>query len=689
MTEQLPSPPVAPRRDHTRSVHGTEVADPYFWMRNREDAEVIAYLEAENVHTSAAVEAWGELPTELFEEIKGRILETDMSVPVRKDDWWYQAKTIEGRQYPVHVRRRDENGAPSDVEQVILDENELAGSSQYLAVGDLAVSPDHRLMAYSVDLDGDEYYELRIKDLATGDDLADTVADISYGLAWSNDNATIHYLLPDETHRPHRVMRHTLGTPVESDELLYQEDDGQFWVGLGGTRSERFIVVATESSTTSEMYLIDADDPEGQPRLVLGRVTGHEYKVEHQVLPGGPDRLLIVTNDDAPDFRLVATSIDSPSIAESEQIIAAADGVRLTDVEAFASHLVITRRQNNVPTIAVLDLESGDQHEIHFDDDIFEAGGGANAEFDSSLYRFGYTSLTAPAAVYDYDLVTRERTLLKRQPVLGEFEESKYKTAREWATAPDGTLVPISVVWHTDTARDGTAPGLLYGYGSYEITLPASFSSARLSLLDRGFVFAIAHVRGGGELGRSWYDGARYERKSNTFTDFIAVARHMIDNRWVASDRLVMRGGSAGGLLVGAVVNMAPDLFAAAVAEVPFVDNVNTMLDASIPLTVNEYDEWGNPADPHIYAAMCEYSPYENVADVRHPALYVTAGLNDPRVQYWEPAKWVAKLRTHNSAGTPIMLKTEMGAGHGGPSGRYDAWRDEAETLAFIITAVT
>jgi oligopeptidase B len=678
-----PHPPRASQRNHVRSAHGSTLDDPWFWLRDREDEDVLSYLAEENEYTQALVSAWGDLPNRLFEEIRSRIQETDMSVPVKKGPWWYQARTEEGAQYPIHVRRADADGEPQGPEVVLLDENSLAGDSPYLAVGDLAVSPDHALMAYSVDLDGDEYYELRVRDLATGEEREDVVPDVSYGVVWANDNATFYYLLTDDTHRPHRVMRHTLGADPSEDELVFEELDPQFWVGLGSTRSEQFVVIATESSTTSEMHLLDADEPRATPRVVMPRSHGHEYRIEHH-----GDRLLIMTNDNAPDFRLVETPLSSPSRDNWSELVPAQDGVRLNDVDAFDGFLVITSRHNNVPRLSVHDLSTGEQHDIEFSDEIFEAAGGANAEFEATTYRFGYTSMTAPSAVFEYDLVARTRRLLKRQAVLGNFDETNYRTARDWATSPDGTQVPVSIVWHKDTALDGSAPGLLYGYGSYEIIMPASFSSARLSLLDRGFVFAIAHVRGGGELGRAWYDGARYAKKANTFVDFIAVAEHLATRQWIDADKLVCRGGSAGGLLVGAVLNMRPDLFAAAVAEVPFVDNVNTMLDASLPLTVNEYDEWGNPEDPAIFDAMRAYSPYENVRAEPYPALYVTAGLNDPRVQYWEPAKWVAKLRTMSTSDTPIMLKTEMGAGHGGPSGRYDAWRDEAETLAFVLNAV-
>jgi len=677
---ELPNPPRAPERPHVREIHETTVDDPWFWLRDREDEATIEYLNAENAYATALMADWGGLPNQLFEEIRTRIQETDMSVPVRKGAYWYHGRTEKGQQYAIHGRRHDNNGEPGHEEELLLDENELAGDSPYLGVGDLAVSPDHSLMIYTVDFEGNEKYELRIRDLAADTHLDDVVTDIGYGTVWANDNTTIFYTLTDETQRPFRVMRHVLGTSVSTDVLVFEESDERFWVSLGRTRSERFVVIASESTSTTEVHLLSADDPTSDLMLVEPRREGHEYRVEHH-----GDRLLIVTNHEALDFKLVETPLDNPGFGNWVDLIPAEDGVRLVDVEAFARHLVITRRRNNVPRVAIRDLESNAEHNIEFEDEVFEVGGASNVEFNSSTFRFGYTSMVTPGSLYDYDMNTRERNLLKRQAVLGEFNETNYRTARDWATGPDGTRVPVSLVWHRDTPLDGTAPGVLYGYGAYEMIMPASFSSSRLSLLDRGFVYAVAHVRGGGELGRTWYDGARFEHKMNTFTDFVAVAEHLGENNWIDPTKLVIRGGSAGGLLMGAALNLAPNLFAGVIAEVPFVDNINTMLDATLPLTVNEYEEWGNPEDPAIYAAMRAYSPYENVAEVSHPPLYVTAGLNDPRVQYWEPAKWVARLRKLSTSAAPILLKTEMGAGHGGPSGRYDAWHDEADVLAFTI----
>ncbi|MCB0990751.1 MAG: S9 family peptidase [Acidimicrobiales bacterium] len=672
--------PRAPQRPHTRQIHGTITEDPWFWLRDRNDPQTIEYLEAENAFADAQMGHLDALADRLFEEIKGRVKETDMSVPVRKGPWWYVGRTEEGKQYPIHTRRADIDGSPADEEQILLDENELAADSDYLAVGDLLVSPDHRLLAYTFDFDGDEKYELRIVDLETGETLADQAQELTYGLAWSGDSSTIFYTLADEMQRSDRVVRHTIGTPVERDEVVFHETDDRFWVGLGATRSERFIVISSESKTTSEVSIIDADDPTSAPRIIEPRRQDHEYKVEHH-----GERFLILSNHEAPDFRMFEAPIHSPSMPNWTEIMAHEPGVRLDDVDAFEGHIVITRRRDNVPQVTVWTLRDGSMTDLEFPEPIFETGGSGNAEFDSTVYRFGYASMVTPSSIYEQDLVTGERTLLKQQEVLGGYDAHQYVTERLWAPASDGTHVPVSVVRHRDTPVDGSAPCVLYGYGSYEVVLPAAFSSNRLSLLNRGVVYAMAHVRGGGELGRAWYDQGRLADKINSFTDMITAVDHLEKSGWAAPGRIVIRGGSAGGLLVGAVMNMIPDRLAGVVAEVPFVDNVNTMLDPTLPLTIGEYEEWGNPEEPEPFGWMSHYSPYENVGAVDYPPVYATAGLNDPRVSYWEPAKWIAKLRTTAVGRRRFILKTEMGAGHGGPSGRYDAWRDEARIQAFVL----
>ncbi len=670
------TPPVAERRPHTREVHGTATEDPWYWLRERDDPAVVALLEAENAYTEERTAHLASLREHLFEEIRSRILETDQSVPVPKGPWEYRVRTVEGLQYPVHVRRP--RGGTDEDEVVLLEENALAEGHAYFAVGDFAISPDHRLLAYTVDTDGDEEYAMTVVDLDSGQIVDESLTELSYGVAWANDSRTLYVVRTDDARRPDRVLRHVVGTETAADEELYREADERFWVGVGSTRSDRFVVIGSESKTTSEYWVIDADVPTGPPRVVEPRREGVEYRISHQ-----GDRFLVLTNLDAVDFRLMAAPTEDPGAENWVDIIPHRPGVRIEDVDAFESFLVVTERRDAVPVMRVIDRATGASRDIEVPEPVYEAGPGSNAEFATDRFRYGYTSMVTPPSMFELDLTSWSSTLLKQQPVLGT-DLGAYRTERTWATAEDGTRIPISVVWRPD-AVEGPAPCLLYGYGSYEVVIPASFSSARLSLLDRGAIFAVAHVRGGGELGRRWYEDGRLEHKHHTFTDFIACAEHLVAEGRADPARLVARGASAGGLLMGVVVNHRPDLFAGVVAEVPFVDNVNTMLDPTIPLTVTEYDEWGDPNELPAFEWMSAYGPYENIAPARHPALLVTAGLNDPRVQFWEPAKWVQKLRSVSTSSAPILLKTELGAGHGGPSGRYDAWRDEAFVLAFVL----
>ena len=655
--------------------------DPWYWLRERDDPAVTAYLEAENAYTDAVTVDQAVLRERIFAEIKSHVQETDLSVPVPKGPWEYLVRTNEGEQYPSHWRRplHDDGGH----EQLLLDENALAGDSPYFALGDFEMSPDHDLVAYTTDHAGDERYVLRVRDLTTGRDRPDEIVDVSYGLAWSADSATLFYVLTDEAQRPNRVLRHRLGTPASEDVLVVEEPDERYWVGIGTSRSERFVVISMESKLTSEVWVIEAAEPDGPMRVVEPRRDGVEYSIAHQ-----GDRFLVTTNDGAVDFRLMEAPLASPGREHWSEVRPEPPDGRLEGITAFAGHYVVSERRGGTSRLTVVDAGDGAERVLQFDEEVYEAGPGANAEYDTDLFRFGYGSLVTPGSVFQEHVVTGERVLLKQQPTPG-YDRALYDSTREWATAPDGTRIPISLVWRSDLRTQGDAgPLLLYGYGAYEASMGPSFSAARLSLLDRGVVFAIAHVRGGGEMGRRWYEQGRLELKANTFTDFIASAEHLVSTGWTAPARLAARGASAGGLLMGAVANMRPDLFCAIVAEVPFVDNVNTMLDPTIPLTVTEYDEWGNPATRDDYDVMRAYSPYENVRAVEYPAMLVTAGLNDPRVQFWEPAKWVAKLRATATGSRTLLLKTEMGAGHGGPSGRYDAWRDEAFVLAFLLHAL-
>jgi oligopeptidase B len=670
------------------ALHGDERVDDWHWMRDRDDPAVRAHLEAENAYTEAVLAPTAALRDRIFAEIKARVQETDTSAAVPYGPWEYYTRTVEGEQYAIHCRRPRDGGA----EQVLLDENVEAAGHEYFALGGFEVSPDHATLAYAVDITGGERLTLRFRDLSAATDLPDVVDDVTYGLAWADDARTCFYVRPDDALRPWQVWRHTLGTATTDDVLVFEEPDERFYVGVHRTRSDRLVLIETASKMTSETWFLPTDAPTDPPRVVAPREHGHEYSVEHQRgagADGADDRFLIVTNDaGARNFKLVTAPVAEPGRSQWREVVAHRDGVRLEDVDAFRGHVVLSERADGLDRLRVVATDGRwEPVDLAFPDPVYSAWVGPNAEYDATTLRVGYTSLVAPVTDLDVDLATLEPTVVKTQPVPG-YDATRYTSAREWATAPDGTRVPISVVHRTDVARDGTAPLLLYGYGAYEHSIDPAFRSSRLALLDRGFVCAVAHVRGGGELGRQWYEQGRLTNKQHTFTDFVACAEHLLANGYAAPGRLVARGGSAGGLLMGAVANSRPELFAAIVAEVPFVDVLTTMLDASLPLTVTEWEEWGDPRDPETYACIRRYSPYDNVARRPYPAMLVTTGFNDPRVQYWEPAKWVAKLRAHTTSGKPILLRTELGAGHGGPSGRYAAWREEALILAFVCSAV-
>ena len=686
MTEQ--QPPVAARVPSERSFHGDTVVDEYAWLADKDNPDTIAYLEAENAFTEAATAHLAGLRETVFTEIRRRTQETDLSVPVRKGAYWYYTRTVEGRQYGIHCRRAvgvgevdpppTADGAPLAGEEVLLDGNELAGDSKFFALGTFDVSPDGRWLAYSTDFAGDERYTLRIKDLTTGEVLPDEVPGTFYGSAWSADGSTLFYVTVDEAWRPYRVWRHARGTAAGDDRIVYEEPDERFFVGVDLTRSEKFVLVDVHSKVTSEVHVIPADAPTSAPRVVAPRRQGVEYSVEHH-----GHRFLILHNDGAEDFALAYTSVDAPG--EWTTLVGHQPGVRLLQVDAFSRHLVLSLRRNGLTGLRVMPLDAGKAYDIAFPEPIFSVGPDTNPEYDTTSFRLHYASLVTPDSIYDCDLDTGALTLRKRKPVLGGYQPADYEQHREWAVAEDGTRVPISIVCRTGTPRDGTAPCLLYGYGSYEASMDPWFSIPRLSLVDRGVVYAVAHVRGGGELGRRWYSDGKLLAKRNTFTDFVACAQHLAKSGWTGSDRIVARGGSAGGLLMGAVANLAPEAFAGVVAQVPFVDALNSMLDPSLPLTVTEWEEWGDPLhDKDVYDYMKSYTPYENVADRPYPPILAVTSLNDTRVLYHEPAKWVARLRAA-APGARVLLKTEMGAGHGGPSGRYDAWREEAFVNAWIL----
>jgi oligopeptidase B len=565
-----------------------------------------------------------------------------------------------------------------DGEEVLLDGNALAEGKDFFALGTFDVSPDGNWLAYSTDFDGDERFTLKVKDLRTSEVLTDEVPDTFYGSAWSADASTLFYITVDEAWRPYRIWRHAVGQPAADDVLVYEEADERFWVGVELTRSEKFILVEVQSKVTSEVRVIAADNPAAEPAIIAERRQGVEYSVEHH-----GHRFLILHNDHAEDFALAYTSADTPG--EWIELIPHQPGTRLESVAAFARHIVISVRREGLTGLRVMADGSTDSYDMEFPEPLYSVSLAGNPEYDTSSVRISYTSMVTPDSVYDVDLVTRAMTLRKQKPVLGGYNPDDYEQFREWATADDGTRIPISLVARKGTPRDGTAPLVLYGYGSYEHSVDPYFSIARLSLLDRGVVYAIAHIRGGGEMGRRWYENGKMLAKKNTFTDFVACAQALVKSSWTSADRLVARGGSAGGLLMGAVANLAPDAFAGIVAQVPFVDPLTSILDPSLPLTVTEWEEWGNPLESaEVYAYMKSYSPYENVTKTRYPAILAVTSLNDTRVLYHEPAKWIARLRSVAPDGS-YLLKTEMGAGHGGPSGRYDSWKEEAFVTAWIL----
>jgi oligopeptidase B len=698
VTKALPPPPDPRPRPVVLKAHGDERVDEWHWLRDRDDPAVSDHLEAENRYTAAVTAHTADLQEALFDEIVARIKETDLSVPARKGPWWYYTRTVEGLQYAIRCRlpaagpasehrRPPEVGsdAPPPGEQVLLDENALAEGHEFFALGAFSVSPDHGLLAYAVDTTGAERFTLRFRDLSTGTDHPETIEDTYYGVAWASDSRTAFYTRPDEAMRPYQLWRHRLGTDPDDDELIYQEDDEHFFLEVARTKDEAFVLLQLSSKVTSEVHVLDASEPGGPFRVVAPRQPGVEYSVEHR-----DGRFLVVTNaGGAFNFKLAEAPAGDPGADRWRDLVPHRADVRLEDVEVFSRHLVLSERAEGMERLRVLGPHPGQEHVVGQPEAVYTTWVGENHEVDSVLLRCGYGSLVTPRTVLDYDLDRRERVVLKQEPVLGGYDPGDYATERLWATASDGARIPISVVYRKDRPRNRPRPALLYGYGSYEASMDPMFRATRLPLLDRGFLYAIAHVRGGGEMGRPWYEQGKLLRKRTTFTDFIAAAEHLVAEGWTEPERLVARGGSAGGMLMGAVANLRPDLFAAVVAEVPFVDSLTTILDESLPLTVTEWEEWGNPVeDPEVYAYMKSYSPYDNVGTHDYPRLLVTAGLNDPRVSYWEPAKWVLRLRERKTDDHPVLLKTEMGAGHMGPSGRYEAWRDEAFVLAFVLDAL-
>jgi oligopeptidase B len=711
MTDHLKAPD-APLRPVTTSTHGRDRTDDFGWLRDLDDPATVPHLDAENAFTEASLSHLQSLREDLYAEYKGRIVETDLSVPVRRGPWWYYSRTEEGKSYAIHCRRpviRDDDDPPSDLErsddeQIIFDENVEAGASEFFTVGILSVSPDHSTLAVGVDTRGNERLSLSFRRLDGRDDPDESIEDISYGFAWSADSSIALFTRVDDAWRPFQLWRHQLGTPPSGDVLVLEEPDARFNVSVGTSLDQAVIIISIASSSTSEVRALRAIDPSGAPAIVVPRIAGVENGVVHTTTPTGDAWWLRMTNaDGALDFELLAARDDGTTPERWSTLLAHREGVRLEDVDAFARAIVISERSDAETRVRVFDATMGlDGSALDLKESwlVGEASGptttwlGQNPEHDTRLLRFGQTSMTKPPIVAEARLDNHRVVIRKAQQVLGHYDPDEFVTYRLDAPSADGELVPVTLVHRRDLLVDAATPSsglrspaplLLYGYGSYEISIDPTFSAFRLSILERGGVFAIAHIRGGGERGRRWYDQGHLAHKHNSFDDFVAVADDLIARGVTASDRLVARGGSAGGLLMGAVANQAPDRFAGLLAEVPFVDSLNTMLDPSLPLTVGEYEEWGNPTDdPDAFDTIASWAPYENVPVGPFPPMLLTGGLNDTRVGFWEPAKHAAKIR-HLNPDAQVLLRMEMGVGHGGPSGRYDSWREEAFLMAWVL----
>lgn len=670
-------PPQAPEIPHEVTEAGHTRNDPFFWLREKNNPDVLKYLRAENRYTETALKHTESLQDTIYHEMRQRIKEDDVSVPQKIGDYYYYSRTETGKQYAVFCRKK---GSLEGKEEVLLDENELAKGKEYFRVGILSVSPDHKLLAYSTDTNGSETYTIRIKNLETGELLPDEISNSSYSFAWANDNKTFFYDQLDDAHRPYKALEHILGTSVDQDPTVYEEKDDRFFLEISKSRSEKFIFVSVESERASEVRFVDADHPGGGLTLIRPRENDLLYSVDHH-----GDRFFIVTNENAKNFKIIETPVASPDKEHWKDFLPYDPEVKIDAADAFENHLVVSGRRHGLPAIWICDLKSGETHEINFDEPTYEVSLDRNPVFKTDVVRIDYSSFVTPNSVIDYDMVSRRKELKKETTVLGGYKKSDYVSERIFVKADDGVEIPISLFYKKGFRKDGTAPLLLTGYGAYGISTDADFSSSTISLVDRGFVFAIAHIRGGGELGRTWYDDGKLLKKKNTFTDFVSCAQYLIDQQYAAPKRVAILGGSAGGLLMGAVMNMRPELFTSVIAVVPFVDVLNTMSDPSLPLTVTEYEEWGNPQDPKYFDYIASYSPYDNIEEKLYPNLLVIAGLNDPRVSYWEPAKWVAKQRRLKHQNRILLLKTNMGAGHGGDSGRFDRLKEVAMEYAFAI----
>jgi oligopeptidase B len=674
-----PATPTAEKRPHELEQHGDVRVDDYYWLRERTNPEVLAYLEAENAYTSSMMAATEAFQEELFQELKNRVEPDDSTVPALDNGYYYYKRYEGDLEYPIHCRREGSVEAP---EEIMLDVNQVAEGHEFCSVRGIVVSPDTRLMSWALDTVGRRKYTIHFKDLETGEALPDVIPDVTGRLAWANDNRTVFYTKQDpETLRAYQVYRHVLGTNPSEDVLVYEEADPTYSVWLWKTRSDRYIVVHSEQTLASEVRFLDADRPQGEFRVIAPRERGVEYSVDHV-----DERFIIRTNLEAENFRLMGAPVTNPERSSWREIISGRDDVFLQEAEVFRDFMVVTERSGGLSRLRVIPWSGGQEYEVEFDDPAYVTWVDENHEFDTRVLRYGYSSPNTPKTIYDLDLTTWERSLMKRENVRGGFNPANYTVERLMAPARDGVEIPISLVYQKGIEPNGSNPALLHAYGSYGSSSEARFRAAEVSLLDRGFIFALAHIRGGQEMGRWWYEDGKLLKKKNTFTDFIDCGQFLVDEGYTSPDRLFARGGSAGGLLVGAVSNMAPELFAGIIAHVPFVDVVTTMLDDDIPLTTGEFDEWGDPKQLEYYNYMLSYSPYDNVEAKDYPAMLVTTALEDSQVQYFEPAKWVAKLRTMKTDSNPLLFKTEMeAAGHGGVSGRFKKYHDTALEYAFMI----
>ncbi len=683
------SAPKAEKRPISNSHHGLNYEDPYHWLRadnwqevmtdpSKLDHEIRSYLEAENAYTEEALKDTSDLQAILFEELKGRIKQDDSSVPQPDGEWSYYISYVQDGEHPLYCRKHNETG----IETVLLDGNKLSEGKAYFQFGGISHSPNHELVAWSVDDKGSEYYTAYIRDIKTGQDKEHSIEKTTGNICWGNDSETLYYVQRDDNHRPAFVFRHLSNAADKTDELVYQEQDPGFFVNIGTTQSNKYVVINASGHETSEWHLIDADDQKGAPVCVAARISGHEYSIEER-----DGTLYILTNkDEAEDFKIVTTPVDQTAMENWKDLIDHHPGRLIIDINVFADYMVHLERENGLPRIVIRDLESNSSHAIEFDEEAYSLGLSSGYEFKTDLIRFTYSSMTTPAQIFDYNMRTKERVLRKTQEVPSGHTIEDYVTRRVMADAHDGEKIPVTLLYKKDTPLDGSAPLFLYGYGSYGISMPAGFYANHLSLVNRGFIYAIAHIRGGKEKGYNWYKNGKMEHKTNSFKDFISAGEYLVKENFTTKGKIVAHGGSAGGMLMGAVVNMNPDLFAGIIAEVPFVDVLNTMLDDTLPLTPPEWPEWGNPIESkEAYERIKSYSPYDNVKAQDYPSMLVMAGLTDPRVTYWEPAKWVAKLRDTKTDDNSLYLKTNMEAGHGGASGRFDHLKEVAIVQSFAL----